>query len=104
MSIQRVQCVLLFLVRFNNSVQFEIYRVTHSSSSRPFLCDLVGNIQLFVSVHGTNKYLPVFKVYKKRTFGRIVDRVVCDEYVSHPQGGAAIVPARAGEHQGEGGR
>ena len=41
MSIQRAQGVLLFLVRFNNSGRFEIYRVTRSSSSRPFLCALV---------------------------------------------------------------
>ena len=35
-----VQGVLLFLVRFNNSAQFEIYGVTRSSSSRLFLCAL----------------------------------------------------------------
>ena len=40
MSMQCVQGVLLFLVRFNNSGQFEIYGVTRSSSSRPFLCAL----------------------------------------------------------------
>ena len=32
MSMQRVQGVLLFLVRFNNSARFEIYGVTRSSS------------------------------------------------------------------------
>ena len=32
--------MLLFLVRFNNSTQFEIYRVTRSYSSCPFLCAL----------------------------------------------------------------
>ena len=37
---QRAQGVLLFLVRFNNSTRFEIYGVTRSSSSRPFLCTL----------------------------------------------------------------
>ena len=40
MSIQRAQGMLLFLVRFNNSARFEIYRVTRSSSSHPFLCTL----------------------------------------------------------------
>ena len=39
---QRVQGVLLFLVCFNNSARFEIYGVTCSSSSRPFLCALDG--------------------------------------------------------------
>ena len=34
MSMQCAQGVLLFLVRFNNSAWFEIYGVTHSSSSR----------------------------------------------------------------------
>ena len=32
--------VLLFLVQFNNSDQFELYGVTRSYSSRPFLCAL----------------------------------------------------------------
>ena len=40
MSTQRAQGVLLFLVRFNKSARFEIYGVTRSSSSRPFLCAL----------------------------------------------------------------
>ena len=40
MSMQRAQGMLLFLVRFNNSTRFEIYGVTRSSSSRPFLCAL----------------------------------------------------------------
>ena len=35
-----VQYVLLFLVRFNNSDRFQIYGVTRSYSSRPFLCTL----------------------------------------------------------------
>ena len=34
------QYVLLFLVRFNNSDRFQIYVVTRSYSSRPFLCAL----------------------------------------------------------------
>ena len=36
------QYVLLFLVQFNNSDWFQIYRVTRSSSSRLFLCTLVS--------------------------------------------------------------
>ena len=48
MSVQRVQGVLLFLVRFNNSARFEIYGVTRSSSSRPFLCVLGDNYQGFI--------------------------------------------------------
>ena len=71
---------------------------------------MVGNVSLFVNAHGTKSYLPVFKVYRDEVIlcslggTAIVDRAVCDEYVSYPQGGAAIVPARAGEYQGEGGR
>ena len=34
------QYVLLFLVWFNNSDQFQIYKVTRSYSSHPFLCAL----------------------------------------------------------------
>ena len=34
------QYVLLFSVRFNNSDRFQIYVVTHSYSSYPFLCTL----------------------------------------------------------------
>ena len=37
---QHAQGVLLFLVRFNNSAQVEIYGVTRSFTSRPFLCTL----------------------------------------------------------------
>ena len=38
---QRVQGMLLFLVLAVNSAQFQIYIVTRSYSSRPFLCALV---------------------------------------------------------------
>ena len=57
MSMQRVQGVLLFLVRFNNSAQFEIYRVTRSSSSRLFLCalaELNSAILLYIVLALTN--------------------------------------------------
>ena len=39
--------MLLFLVRFNNSAGFEIYRVTHSSASRPFLCTLDNGVLMY---------------------------------------------------------
>ena len=48
MSMQRVQGVLLFLVRFNNFAQFEIHGVTRSYSSRPFLCALVQTYRVCV--------------------------------------------------------
>ena len=35
-----VQCLLLFLVWFNNFDRFQIYGVTYSYSSRPFMCVL----------------------------------------------------------------
>ena len=44
---QRAQGVLLFLVCFNNSARIEIYGVTCSSSSCPFLCALAApNVKL----------------------------------------------------------
>ena len=66
MSMQRAQGMLLFLVRFNNSARFEIYGVTRSSSSRPFLCALdnvyspVPMVLCFVGARGEpgNEALP----------------------------------------------
>ena len=49
---QRAQGMLLFLVHFNNSAWFEIYGVTGSSSSRPFLCALGLGIELHVEFPG----------------------------------------------------
>ena len=37
---QPAQCMLLFLVLAGNSTLFRFYVVTHSYSSRPFLCAL----------------------------------------------------------------
>ena len=53
MSMQRAQGVLLFLVHFNNSARFEIYRVTRSSSSRPFLCALDQDLVEFLGLAHT---------------------------------------------------
>ena len=49
---QRAQGVLLLLVRFNNSTWFEIYRVTRSSSSRPFCPAFNGSTVLQYFEHG----------------------------------------------------
>ena len=48
MSMQHVQYVLLLLVWFNNSDWFQIYVVTHSYSSRPFLCALGKRLSVHV--------------------------------------------------------
>ena len=51
--------MLLFLVRFNNSAWFEIYGVTRSSSSHPFLCALGYDC---VYMHSMSFHLTFFMV------------------------------------------
>ena len=80
---RRAQDVLLFLVRFNNSARFEIYGVTRSSSSRPFLCALA----LPYSAHLVTS-LRSFCVSRKGGTG--------DGGWGHPQGEMHMVAAKHG--------
>ena len=107
MSTQRAQVMLLFLVRFNNSVRFEIYGVTRSSSSRPFLCaldnvcSLVPRVLFFVGARGEpgNEALP--GTYTWRIDGphlsTNIDTPTC--YAKSPAAHAAHVSVNTRPHQ-----
>ena len=62
-----VQYVLLFLVWINNSNRFQIYVVTRSYSSCPFLCTLSNSMAL-VSLKKPSARLEVYEKYWMITF------------------------------------
>ena len=82
MSMQHAQYVLLFLVLGVNSDQFQIYGVTRSYSSCPFLCALAGSIE-HDATGGVACYCSqLFSVKKQSTLSRTY-RSVCVKVVPH---------------------
>ena len=63
MSTQRVQGVLLFLVLAVNSALFQCYVVTHSYSSRLFLCALELAYSTKVNQYNQGNHSPVKTVF-----------------------------------------